>query len=263
MRSQATEIPVGDHVRALRERGYTVFDQVFDEAEVDRLASTMARLHDEAGRPSCYAREPKRLSPEVELCQAGLVFYKFIKRCPDHADLIVRPSIVAAMRGYLGEDMSLELTGGVVVDSSRPFFAWHTHVGGIDDGRYRREGVPLHLSEPQRVMSLLYVDDIEDDNGPILIYPRTVADPTPAPHDPLSFDWPGQTVLKVRRGSVLLLDQCTWHAVRAKTTPGLRSFIGCYFRSSNAPPTDLVDDSLPGFQGGDALLQSILPRSRG
>jgi ectoine hydroxylase-related dioxygenase (phytanoyl-CoA dioxygenase family) len=146
-----------------------------------------------------------------------------------------------------------------VADSYRPFFAWHTHIGGIDDGKYRREGVWPHFDEPQRLMTLLYVNDIEPDNGPLLVYPRRVADPTPPPFDPYLKHWPDEVVLTPRKGSVVMMDQCTWHAVRAKQSAGIRSFIGCYFRSSKAPPTEWEDESLRAIQGGSELLRSVLP----
>ncbi|MDB5214078.1 MAG: hypothetical protein JWO86_2005 [Myxococcaceae bacterium] len=249
-----------EHAHALRERGYTVFESVYDEAEVKILGGTMDRLHQEAGRPACYSREPKRITPEIELCPTGLVFYKFVKRCPEHADMIVRPQIVESIRDYMGDDVELELTGAVVADASRPFFAWHTHIGGIDDGKYRREGIWPRFDAPQRLSSLLYVDDIEEDNGPLLVYPRRVADPTEPPHDPYAYDWPGADVVEVPRGSVVLMDQCTWHAVRAKRTPGIRSFIGCYYRTAMAPPTEWIDESLRDFSGGSPLFRSLLPR---
>jgi hypothetical protein len=251
------------HVRDLRERGYTVFERVYDDAEIERLTETMARLHALAGRPECFSREARMLAPEIELCTTGLVFYKFIKRCPEHAELIVRPEVVAALRGYVGHDVELELTGAVIADSHRPFFAWHTHIGGIDDSKYRHAGVWPRFDEPQRVMTLLYVQDLAGENGPLLVYPRRVEEPTAPPHPLDAVDWPGQIQLEIPRGSVVIMDQCTWHAVRPKTSAGLRSFVGCYFRSPKAPATEWIDESLRGFEGGGDLLRSLLPRDAG
>ncbi len=252
---------VDDHVRDLRETGYTVYERAYDEAEVERLAATMKRLHAEAGRPTCYSREPKALGPDMELSTTGLVFYRFIKRCPEDAELVAKPQVVAAVREFIGADMWLEVAGAVISDSSRPFFAWHTHIGGPDDSKYRREKIFPSFERSQRVMTLLYLDDLTDDNGPLLVHPRRVNDPTPPPHDLGAETWPREVVLQVPRGSVVVLDQCTWHAVRRKRSPGIRSFIGCYYRSPLAPRTEWVDDWLPGFQGGGELLQSVLRRA--
>src|ERR1700722_17598712 len=169
MSAAVSRSSVEEHVRALRETGYTVIERAYDEAALARLASTMTRLHAEMGHPSCYSREPKAIGPEVELSTTGLVFYKFIKRCPENADLVVHPDVVATVRGFLGDAMGLEVAGAVIADSHRPFFEWHTHIGGPDDSRYRREKIFPRFERSQRVMTLLYLDDLDDDNGPMLV----------------------------------------------------------------------------------------------
>jgi hypothetical protein len=250
-----------EHTRHLQERGFTVFQGGYRPEQLAELRATLARLHAAAGSPRCYAREPRRLAPEIELSTTGLVFYKFIKHCPEHAGLLVLPEMAAAIRGYVGEDVELELTGAVIVDEARPFFPWHNHIGGIDDGKCRRAGIWPAIDAPRRLMTLLYVDGTDDENGALLVYPRRVGDPTPPPHDPYAFSWPEEVVLQVPPGTVVVMDECTWHAVRPKRSPGLRSFVGCYFRSPKAPPTEWIDESLRGFSGGGPLLQSLLPPS--
>lgn len=221
----------------------------------------MTRLHEEAGGPVCYSRETKSMFPDVEISPTGLVFHEYIRRCPENAELVVHPEVAATVREFLGHDMWLEVAGAVIADRSRPFFSWHMHVGGPDDGHYRRAMIFPDFDKSVRVTTLHYLNDIDDDNGPLLVYPRKVRDSTRPPHDNIQAqDWPGQVVLKVPRGSVVVLDQCTWHAARRKHSAGIRSFIGCYFRSPRAAPTEWVDKWLPTFTGGGDLLQSVLHR---
>jgi Phytanoyl-CoA dioxygenase (PhyH) len=249
-----------DHASALWDRGYTVLEGLYDQVDLDQLSSAMTRLHAEEGSPDCYSPETKDLSPGTELSPTGLVFYNVIKRCPEDADLIVRAEVISVIRAFIGDAMWLEVAGAVIADSSRPFFQWHTHIGGPDDGTYRRQKIFPHFDEPQRVTVMLYLNDLDEDNGPLLVYPRRVTDPTKPPHAVEAEDWPGQVVLTVRRGSVVIIDQCTWHAARRKRSAGIRSFIGCYFRSPKAPATERVDEWLPGFTGGGEILQSVLPK---
>jgi hypothetical protein len=260
MNGHEPSVPVATHLRDLHERGYTVFERAYDDAEVDRLAAAMTRLHAESGSPVCYSREPRALDPETELCTTGLVFRRFLKRCPEHADLVVRQPVMDAVRAYLGDDMWMEVNGAVINDSARPFFEWHTHIGGPDDSIYRRQAIFPRFERPERVITILYVNDIEDDNGPLLVYPRRVTDPTSPPHETGLSSWPGEEVIRVPRGTVIVMDQCTWHAVRRKKFDGIRSYVGAYFRSSSAPATQWQDDWLPTFRGGGELLQSVLRR---
>jgi hypothetical protein len=260
MTGQPQSASVSAHVRDLCERGYTVFERAYNDAEVEMLAATMMRLHAECGSPVCYSREPRAVGPETELCTTGLVFRQFLKRCPEHADLVVRQPVVDTVRGYLGDDMWMEISGAVINDAARPFFEWHTHIGGPDDSTYRRQAIFPHFERPERVITILYVNDIEDGNGPLLVYPRRVTDPTSPPRDTCLSSWPGEEVIRVPRGTVIVMDQCTWHAVRPKKTGGIRSYVGAYFRSARAPTTQWQDDWLPTFGGGGELLQSVLHR---
>ena len=110
---------------------------------------------------------------------------------------------------------------------------------------------------------LLYLDDLTPDAGTLLIHPRRVTDPTPPPQDPALENWDGQIELACKRGTVVVMDQCTWHAARAKRSPGLRSFIACYFTSSSAPETSFVDESLRALASEGSLLASVLMRPHG
>lgn len=251
---------VADHAKEILAQGYTILENAVPDPVVDALARTAQRLFEEAGSPRCYSLEMQFLAPDVSLCPAGLVHSRFFERCPEHADAIVPPLLVDVLRRSLGDDMTLELVASVVADRHRTYFEWHMHIGGIDVELHRRSGAWPAFAESQRISTLLYIDDIDPDNGPLLMYPRCISDPTPPPFDTNLRDWPGQRELLPRRGTIVMMDQCTWHAVRAKTTDGIRSFVGCHFRSREAPPTTLVDESLRRFAGGGALLRSVLPR---
>ena len=62
---------------------------------------------------------------------------------------------------------------------------------------------------------------------------------------------------------VVVLEQCTWHAAKQKTSPGIRAFVGSYFAAGDiARTTPLADDALAEWDGDDELFRSILPRRR-
>jgi hypothetical protein len=58
-----------------------------------------------------------------------------------------------------------------------------------------------------------------------------------------------------------MLEQCTWHAARAKRSPGLRTYLALYFTSSRAEKTSWTDDSLRPLAADSPLIASILPTS--
>jgi ectoine hydroxylase-related dioxygenase (phytanoyl-CoA dioxygenase family) len=249
-----------DHAGELRERGYTVIERTHSPEDVAAFRAALEALYREQGAPVPYAAKSWRATPEIELSPTGFTVFKLLALLPELAPRLLAADVVETVRRLLGRDMHLELTGAALSDALRPFFGWHSHIGGIDVEDYRARSIWPRFTEPERVIAVLYLDDIDAEGGELLVMPRAISDPTEAPHDTLLEDWPGQATVHFPAGSTLIFEQCTWHAARSKVGPGLRMFVGCYFTSAKAPPTENVDDSLPNFKGGGALLESVLPR---
>jgi Phytanoyl-CoA dioxygenase (PhyH) len=252
-------MPPEEHARRLFDEGFAVFESAYDTAEVDALRSGIEELYVKLGSPPCYAADFRILGPALHVGAPGLIIAKLVERRPDFACRILKAPIVETMRRVLGRDMYLELTASVIADETRAFFAWHTHIGGQDDGAYRTTGQWPDIPRPRRIGTLLYLEDLDDDNGPLLIYPRAAGGPTAPPHDLGAQDWEGQIVVRAPRGTVVAMDECTWHAARQKRTPGLRILLGCNFVSRDAPRAPLIEHSLREHVDGGELLRSVVP----
>lgn len=248
-------------VRQLFEQGYTVFERAYSTEEVDYFRDHLTRVYDRIGRPKLSANPPYNPAPDVEIGPAGIVFHKLTTHYPEMAPRLYKRHIIEAIRGLLGEDMHLELPAGALSDSSRPFFDWHVHTGGVDDAYFDNKRVYTTFERSERVTVLLYLDDLTEENGRLLVYPRKLRDPTAPPYDVKLQSWPGQVEIACPRGSMVVLEQCTWHAARQKRSPGVRGFIGSYFASRTAKTTPLADASLWNWSGDDDLFRSLLPRS--
>ena len=243
---------------SLFERGYAVFEHLRAPHEVARLRAALDAERARLDPPALYAPESRPLDDDAFLTTSGLALPRFLPRHPALFPLVLDPRLLAALRQLLGP-LRLELAGGMISDPSRPFFRWHTHIDGEDEGeRVRRQAWPAQRA-PRRVLAILYLDDLDADGGPLLVHPRRVGDPTEPPHPIDQTRWPGDVKLTFPAGSVLLLEQCVWHAVLPRQAPGLRYFVGGYFASAEAPPTELVDESLQTLQTDDPLLSSVLP----
>jgi hypothetical protein len=245
----------------IRDRGFAVFEGAFSAEEVSFLRDSVERRYDTLGRPRTFAQPPLEPASDVEIAVVGLVFYKLGVQCPEVATRLFKPEVIEAVRGLLGNDMHLEFTSAVVCNGDRPMFPWHMHVGGVDNEIYRKQKLFPSFERSERVTMLIYLDDLTPEAGTLLIHPRRITDPTAPPYDPALENWEGQIELACTRGTVVLTEQCTWHAARAKRSKGLRSFIACYFTSSFAPKTSYLDDSLRPWASEGSLLASVLPRS--
>jgi hypothetical protein len=250
-------------VDELFEQGYTVFESAYSTEEVNYFRDVLMRVYDAIGRPALSANPPYRPALDVEVGPAGIVFHKLTTHHPEMAPRLYKRHIIETIRCLLGEDMHLELPAGVLSDSTRPFFNWHVHIGGVDDAYCNNKRAFPTFERSERVTTLIYLDDLTEDNGRLLVYPRKLTDPTRPPHDVNLEHWHGQVEIGCPRGSLVILEQCTWHAADRKQSPGLRGFIGSYFASSTAPKTPLADDALASYPGDDELFRSILPRQRG
>jgi hypothetical protein len=250
------------HVHALRERGFTIVQASHAPATVAKLRGALEGLYQRHGAPTPYSAKGEQLGPDVQLAPTGFVVTRLLALFPELAGELLSPAVVEIVRRLLGRDMHLELTGAVLCDAARPFFSWHNHIGGIDVEDYRTRHTWPRFRESQRVIAVLYLDDIDERGGELRAYPRRVSDPTESPYAELDPDWAGHATLQFAAGSTVIFEQCTWHAAMPKHTPGLRMFVGAYMTSARAPRTDAIDDSLEGFEGGGELLQSLLRRNR-
>ncbi|MBX3272061.1 MAG: phytanoyl-CoA dioxygenase family protein [Sandaracinaceae bacterium] len=249
---------MNEHARAISERGYTVLPRTHDDATVAAMRARLTAIHEAHGAPPPYASAARALGENAMLNPTGFVIFELLGIAPELAPRLLSPSLLAVARAVLGEDCSLELTGAVISDAGRPFFSWHNHIGGIDVEAQRASGVFPRFARSERLIAVVYLDDVDADGGPLLALPRRITDPTEPPFDLRAPDWDGQVELTFPRGSTLVFEQCTWHAVRPQRREGLRMFVGSYLTSRAAPPTRARDRSLVGFRGGGPLLRSVL-----
>jgi hypothetical protein len=248
------------HTTEILERGYTVLERTHSDEVVETFREKLSSLYDAQRKPALYAKRSERLTPEIEISPTGFVIFKLLKLFPELTPILLAPDAVDVARRVLGRDMHIELTGAVISDSARPFFGWHNHIGGIDVEDYRARSSWPRFEQSERLIVVLYLDDIDQPNGQILTLPRRVTDPTEAPFDALLTSWPGQARLTFPRGSTLIFEQSNWHAVEPKLTPGLRMFVGSYFTAARAPKTDQIDESLANCRGRSELFDSVLRR---
>ncbi|RMG14620.1 MAG: hypothetical protein D6729_13485 [Deltaproteobacteria bacterium] len=248
------------HVRQIRSAGYTVVPKLYGADEVAFLRRELTAVWEENGRFPFYQDTHGYVAEDIEIWGLGLVFHKLLRFRPELAPHLLKPQVAEILRGLFGDGAYIEKTGAVLSDSTRPFFQWHTHVGGIDDELYRRMGWTPHFEKAQRVVVLLYLDDLDADGGQVLIWPRRENDPNIEPPFPIANTrWEGQIEISCPAGSVVIIEQCTWHAALPRRIPGVRMFIGAYFASREAPPTFDVDETLLDLSEAGPLLQSFQP----
>lgn len=233
---------------AVRDEGWALLPPSHSQDDLRAFTASLDALRARFGATELHAGQPVWLADTVEIAGPGLAFYQLLGLAPELAPRLLTPAILAAARAVLGEAMHLELVGAVMSDETRPFTEWETHLGGIDDERWRREGRRPRKTRIERLVAFLFLEAMTDDTGPWRVIPRRVGDPTEPLADPRAPTWPGAVTLSAPPGAVLLLDESTWHSVTPRRTPGIRRFVGAYLTRDDVAPTVGVDASLAGFR---------------
>lgn len=260
MRMDAREVEA--LTQQLIERSFAVVPGCYAADKVARLRRALLDIYSRLDRPPLWSQEPQQLGENLELSATGLVIHKLLSFDPQlHHDLL-EPDIVAIVRGALGDDMHLEFAGAVITNYTRPFFKWHNHVGGIEDEKYRRLGLRPPIERPERVAMIVYLDEMGPGAGQLLIHPQRVSGAAGPPGPVEQPDWEGRVEVSGPPGTVVMIDQTTWHAALPRTVDQeLRLFFGLWFAASCVPETERVDESLFSIDSPDPLLRSLLPRS--
>ncbi len=257
--------------RELEARGFAVLPTRLAPGELETLSSALDRLRADVGAVRLYAEDDVVLGDDVKVSPVGLTFFGVLGRAPELASLFVREDVVPILREVLGSELELEQACGVISDESRPFFFWHNHVGGIDGEDFRARA-PLAPSRIERLVVTFYATPLDTAHGAMLLHPRAVGDALWPPHPPGRTPWPDATVLDAPAGSIVVLDEATWHAVAPMEASGVRRFVAFFVRRADLPPTRRVDTTIAPALAADAQLASIYraaaavdgaPRGRG
>ncbi len=245
---EASQALAGD----LTARGYGTLPALLGKRELAAARAALERVVEQLKPPCFYAASTLTLEhPEVpgpiEITSVGLTIPRLHAAAPELAPLVLQPRSLEPIRAALGDAMQLEVLGAVVSDEVRPFFTWHTHIDREHEGVRIRAGEWPDKPHVERVLMLVYLDNINDDSGQLLVYPRAAGEPTAPPYRIEAESWPGEVALSPRAGDAVILEQCTWHAARPRRNAGRRSFIACYFASSDASHVEPTEPSLRGL----------------
>jgi hypothetical protein len=210
----------------LEERGWAIFPSVVHPDRCRELIDALERIWQDLGEPALHSRTDVRLGESVLVSPVGMAVHDLLDRLPRGRELLLPGPVARFVETVLGTAPRLEVASAVLSDHTRPFFLWHHHVGGVLDARdYLTHAVRYPtFRRIERLSCTLYPVPLDDEHGVMLVHPRRIADPTEPPYPDLEVPWPVQEVVRCPAGSVLVADQCLWHAVTPMGRRGRRAF---------------------------------------
>lgn len=194
-----------EEITALARDGYMVREALLPMTEVERLRAAL----DET-----VARDD-RLETRGGRAFGGVFIRHLMDKHPAFLEFLKFEPTLSIARAVFGPYVQMRgFTGRVCYpDDPNQETEWHFHQRLVPDP------IPPWFARPQTLDVLLYLDDINDLNGPLCVVPGS--------HDWLERDQPandfrelpGQVTLRLRAGSAVLCHGSLWHRARP-TQPG-------------------------------------------
>ncbi len=194
-----------EEIDTLTSQGYLVRERLLPMEEIERLRAAL----DET-----VARDD-RLETMGGQAFGGIFIRHLMDKHPAFLEFLKFPPTLSIARAVFGPYVQIRgFTGRVCYpDDPNQETEWHFHQRLVPDP------IPPWFSRPQTIDVLLYLDDIDDLNGPLCVVPGShnwLEQDQPA--DDFS-DHPDQLVLRLPAGSAVLCHGSLWHRAMP-TQPG-------------------------------------------
>jgi ectoine hydroxylase-related dioxygenase (phytanoyl-CoA dioxygenase family) len=194
-----------EEIRAFVRDGYLVRERLLPPDEVEKLRSALDQ---------CVAtdRYIQRSSSDTF---GGTFLRHLADKHPAFFDLIDFPPVVSVARALFGPLVQARGFTACICfpDDPHQEVEWHFHQRLVSDP------LPPLFAQPQTLEALLYLDDVDELNGPLGVMPGSHRwHDRDLPAGDVA-DKPGQVMLRLPAGSCVLVSGSTWHRA-LPTRPG-------------------------------------------
>ncbi|HIG55682.1 MAG TPA: hypothetical protein EYG11_05965 [Candidatus Latescibacteria bacterium] len=213
--------------------GYLIREQLFQGKALSRLQEATDRLDDAEGDRHRKHRPKDR--------SWGIILRHLMDKDPVFLELLKYPPVLSVCRAMMGPLVRLRgLTArisfpGAEVQETN----WHQHM------RVVSKPLPPWFSQPHAIDALIYLDDINDDTGPVCVVPGSHTWLDRHPDHQIFASIEGEKVLRVPAGSVVMIHGNLWHrampTLRKKRRMLILGYTPTWLRKSphgGPPPAD-------------------------
>jgi ectoine hydroxylase-related dioxygenase (phytanoyl-CoA dioxygenase family) len=196
-------------IHAFTSRGYLVRERLFQDEALDGMRGALDEV------------EQRELAkPESGVSTMGGFGGLFIRHLMDKhvafRDMLKFQPLLSVARAMLGPMVQIRGFSARIAYPEHPNQGtqWHIHQQVIPDP------LPPFFSHPHGLDCLIYLDDIDDDNGPLCLLPGTHLQPFfSLPNNDFE-DKPGQVELKVPAGTAVIVHSNLWHLAKGMRPGG-------------------------------------------
>jgi ectoine hydroxylase-related dioxygenase (phytanoyl-CoA dioxygenase family) len=238
-----------DELLRLKRDGYLVRERLIDGELLASLRAAADELEEEGRRDGNL--ESKGFG--------GLFVRGLVDRHPAFHALVHYAPLLSVARATLGPQVQIH---GTVLRVAYPDLAnqnveWHFHQRVVPDP------LPPFFFRPVVLDNLIYLDDITEDNGPLVVIPGSHEwneDLPPGDHS----DKPGQVMVTVPAGSVVTSHSSLWHkALAPKPTAKRRRLVIFGHSPTWMKPIDRIGGGLSEelLKGANEETRELLQRA--
>ncbi len=230
-----------EEVRFLAREGYLVRERLLPQEEIHRLR---AALDETVERDGHLERGGGRAF-------GGIFIRHLMDKHPAFLEFLSWQPTLSIAQAVMGPTVQLRgFTGRVCYpDNPNQETEWHFHQRVVPDP------LPPWMCQPQTMDVLLYLDDVEERNGPLCVVPGSHRwQDRDLPRGQFE-DLPGQVVLRLPAGSAVLTSGSLWHrALPTQPGSGMRRLLLFGYGPSWLKP------SIYGAKPQDGLTARLLAR---
>lgn len=194
-----------EEIRSFAEAGYLVRERLFQGELLERLRAALDEVAAAESSPTASMGMGEGMNTSRRF--GGLFLRHLMDKHPAFLDLLKFPPLLSVARALLGPQVQVRGLSARISYPEQPNQEthWHFHQRLIPDP------LPPFFSRPQTIDALIYLDDVNDANGPLCLVPgshqRINED---LPEDQYG-DLPGQITLRVPAGSCVMCHGSLWH----------------------------------------------------
>ena len=191
-------------------RGFLVRERLFEGEGLEKLRAALDQLE------TRELAQSERGSINTMGGFGGLFIRHLMDKHETFRDMLKFQPLLSIARAMLGPLVQIRGFSARIAYPEHPNQGtqWHIHQQVVPDP------LPPFFSYPHGLDCLLYLDDIDDANGPLCVLPGTHLQPHFSLPNGDFDDKPGQIELKVPAGSVVIVHSNVWHLAKGMRPGG-------------------------------------------
>jgi ectoine hydroxylase-related dioxygenase (phytanoyl-CoA dioxygenase family) len=201
-----------DDIKSFDETGYLIRHNLFTGEMLDEFRNAL----DELEARERNVQEFQQLNSKSRNF-GGLYLRRLIDKHPFFYNMMRYPPLISVARAMMGPQLRSSSMGRITYPGQEnQETEWHQHLSYIPNPK------PPWFVQPHGIDILIYLDDLTDETGPIVVLPGSHKNLQDEPPIDYFGEIQGQEKLNLTAGSAVFIHSNLWHRAMPTTPEGTR-----------------------------------------